>query len=167
MTEVVLLLGGNLGNREFILNTALDKITEQIGKITNESSVYETAPWGFETNKSFLNQVIRVKTKLGPTELLVTLLSIEQELGRTRNEKKYQSRIIDIDILLFDTLIINEKNLTIPHPRLHERMFTLIPLAEIAGDHIHPGFGKTINTLLFSCKDKSEVNVYHKKTRQC
>lgn len=163
MNEAFLLLGGNQGNREVMLQSAMCKIADKVGDIAGASSVYETAPWGFKTNDTFLNQVIRVNTKLDPNELLATLLNIEKELGRSRSEIKYQSRIIDIDILLYDGLIIHEKDLTIPHPRLHERLFTLVPLAEIAGEHIHPGLGKNINALLNACEDNSDVSLYQKK----
>lgn len=161
----MLLLGGNQGDREDILNSAVRKIEDKVGDIANKSLIYETAAWGFDTKDAFLNQVIHVNTNLSPNHLLDTILNIEQELGRTRNENEhqYKSRSIDIDILLFDDLEMNEPDLTIPHPRLHERMFALMPLAEIAGSFIHPVFNKSIDSLLNSCIDKLSVKVYNPK----
>lgn len=161
----MLLLGGNQGDREDILNSAVRKIEDKVGTIANKSLIYETAAWGFDTKDAFLNQVIHVNTNLSPNHLLDTILNIEQELGRTRNdnEHQYKSRSIDIDILLFDDLEMNEPDLTIPHPRLHERMFALMPLAEIAGSFIHPVFNKSIDSLLNSCIDKLSVKVYNPK----
>ncbi|MEZ5082486.1 MAG: 2-amino-4-hydroxy-6-hydroxymethyldihydropteridine diphosphokinase [Bacteroidales bacterium] len=164
MKKAILLLGGNKGNRERTLQLALMKIEEMAGTIIKKSSVYETAPWGFCTNEFFLNLVILIETNLSAHDLLDIILNIEQDLGRSRFGNKYQSRTIDIDILLMDDLVLNEPHLTIPHPRLHERLFTLIPLAEIAGKAIHPVFYKTINQLLDSCSDRQSVNIYSQKS---
>ncbi|WP_221389791.1 2-amino-4-hydroxy-6-hydroxymethyldihydropteridine diphosphokinase [Dyadobacter sp. NIV53] len=156
---VFLLLGSNLGERLQVLRSAVELIEEQIGQIKSASSVYETAPWGVLDQPAFLNQVIELQTVLDPEEVLRIILAIEQELGRVRYER-WGARVIDIDILYFQDLILDSARLTIPHPRLHERRFTLAPLAEIAPDFIHPVFHKSSAQLLAVCTDNSEVKLF-------
>lgn len=151
-----LLLGSNLGNRKQILKNAATNIEAKIGSISVYSSIYETLAWGFEEQPAFLNQVIVVTTKLNPHQLLSTINNIETELGRVRHEK-WGERLIDIDILYFDNLIVNTENLVIPHPEIANRRFTLIPLVEIAARFTHPILGKTQTELLANCKDELEV----------
>lgn len=148
-----LLLGSNLGDREGILRDAGHHLEDRVGKLLCGSSVYETAPWGKPDQPDFLNQVLQIDTNLSPAELLRTVLSIENELGRSRSEK-WGSRIIDIDILFYNDLVIDEPGLTIPHPFLHERNFCLQPLFEIAPNLIHPLKHKTIQELL---KDLTDI----------
>jgi len=155
-----LCLGTNLGNREGNLKEALGMIEESIGRIVSSSSVYETEPWGFESENEFLNMVINVETDLKPSGLMGRILMIEANLGRLRDEKKYSSRIIDIDILLYDKKIINRISLIIPHPLLHKRKFVLVPLCEIAPEEIHPVLKKTFISLQKECKDWSRVRIY-------
>ncbi len=156
MVNVFLLLGSNLGNRELQLKQAITNIEKQIGTITKSSSVYQTAAWGKTDVPSYLNQVIQLETTLPASILLDKILNIELELGRVR-EEKWGSRIIDIDILFYGDMIINKQNLQIPHPELHNRRFTMEPLAEIAPDWIHPVFNKSILTIKNEIVDSLEV----------
>ena len=157
MNQVYLLTGCNLGDRHGLLERAKKIIVEKIGEIDKESSIYETAPWGFESEQDFLNQVIYVSTDLSPKEVLNKCLEIENELGRVRQSEHYSSRTIDIDILFYNDEIINEQVLIIPHERLHKRRFTLEPLVEIAPDLIHPVIKKSLSDILKECNDNSEV----------
>lgn len=160
MKIVFLGIGTNLGNREVNLKKAIGRIEEFIGPVLQYSSVYKTEPWGFQTDDEFLNQVVRVETVLTPSGLLGRILMIESLLGRVRSRQRYSSRLIDIDILLYEDLILDSETLKIPHPLMYDRKFVLIPLCEIASEMIHPALKKTIAELLEICKDKSEVKKY-------
>lgn len=140
MATVYLGLGTNLGDKEANLRTAIYKLQERIGKQVSLSSFYETAPWGFESDHSFLNAAIGLETSLSPIEILHITQEIEKELGRTKKSVNgsYSDRLIDIDILLYDTLVLQTPELTIPHPLMTERDFVMKPLIEIAGNAIHP-----------------------------
>jgi 2-amino-4-hydroxy-6-hydroxymethyldihydropteridine diphosphokinase len=164
MKIVFLGIGTNLGDRASNLKEAFSSIEEHIGPVLKSSSVYETEPWGFQAEDQFLNMVLKVETKLSPSGLLGRILMIETLLGRVRTEKLYSSRVIDIDILLYDNLIVNEEALQIPHPKMHERKFVLVPLNEIAADTIHSVLKKTISSLLKKCKDKSKVRKFYPPT---
>ena len=157
MKKVFLGIGTNLGNRESNLKEAVARIEEYIGPVVKSSSVYETEPWGFQTENEFLNMVVKVETKLTPSGLLGRILMIESLSGRVRGEKQYTSRVIDIDLLLYENMIIDEESLKIPHPLMHERRFVLVPLCEIESQMIHPVLNKSIASLLGACKDKSKV----------
>lgn len=149
MATVYLGLGTNLGNKEANLRTAIYKLQERIGKQVSLSSFYETAPWGFESDHSFLNAAIGLETNLSPIEILHITQEIEKELGRTKKSinGSYSDRLIDIDILLYDTLVLQTPELTIPHPLMTERDFVMKPLIEIAGNVIHPTRQKTLSGL--------------------
>lgn len=157
MNKVFLGLGTNLGDREANLKMAIESIIENIGPVVSSSSVYETEPWGFRTKDLFLNMVAGVETKLKPSGLLGRMLMIEAKMGRLRSGKEYSSRIIDLDILLYGEEILDSKSLVIPHPKLHERRFVLVPLCEIAPDLVHPVLKKSIKQLLSECPDKNNV----------
>lgn len=157
MRKVFLGLGSNLGKREENLKQAMEKIMEFIGPVIRISSVYETEAWGFQSEYLFLNIVAEAETNLKPSGLLGRLLMIESLLGRLREGKGYKSRTIDIDILLYGKQIINKGDLKIPHARMHERRFVLVPFCEIAPGRIHPVLGKDMATLLKECKDKGKV----------
>ncbi len=157
--KAIVLLGTNLGDRLVMLSTALNLLKANNLKIIEFSRIYETAAWGLEEQPAFLNQVIKMETLFNPSELLGRLLAIENEMGRQR-VKKWEQRCIDLDILFFNDDIIHETNLTVPHPYLHERRFTLIPVSEIIPEYIHPVFRKTINQLLVECKDDKMVSLF-------
>ncbi|WP_460937348.1 2-amino-4-hydroxy-6-hydroxymethyldihydropteridine diphosphokinase [Spirosoma humi] len=156
---IYLLLGANLGNRTKTLQRAVDLIAEYVGPVTQQSVLYETAPWGVTDQPTYLNQVLAVDTTLLPEDILGQTQTIEQELGRVRFEK-WGARVIDIDILYYDDLVQQSDTLTIPHPYLHQRRFTLVPLAEIAPDFMHPVLLKTTTELLAECTDESKVMPY-------
>lgn len=149
MATIYLGLGTNLGDKEANLRTAIYKLQERIGKQVSLSSFYETAPWGFKSDHSFLNAAIGLETNLSPIEVLHITQEIEKELGRTKKSVNgsYSDRLIDIDILLYDTLVLQTPELTIPHPLMTERDFVMNPLIEIAGNVIHPTRQKTLSEL--------------------
>jgi len=160
MNFVFLQLGSNIGDRVLMFDKAKNLIKQKIGAIIKQSSIYETQPWGFNTDDLFLNQVLLVETKIQPDELLEIILNIEVALGRVRKSDKYESRLIDIDILFYDNSIINNEKLIIPHPLIQDRLFVLEPLNEIARDFVHPVLKKTINELLLKCDDKLKIKKY-------
>ncbi len=156
MTTVHLLLGSNLGNREHNLQLANQEIGRLLGPIITASSVYKTAAWGNTNQPEFYNQVVVATTEKSPEEALRAILNIEDQLGRTRTEK-WGSRIIDIDILFWDDQVVSTPELTIPHPGIPQRRFTLIPLLEISPDFIHPVLQKSVQELLQECTDTLSV----------
>nr|WP_224996562.1 2-amino-4-hydroxy-6-hydroxymethyldihydropteridine diphosphokinase [Cesiribacter sp. SM1] len=158
MNGIYLLSGSNLGNRMAWLEQALTAIEKRVGKIKAQSSLYETAAWGKEDQPSFLNQVVEVSTELTPLELISTLLSIEKELERTR-EEAWAPRTLDLDILYYGNHVVSTPGLTLPHPRLHLRRFTLVPLCEIAPLFVHPVLKKNNLQLLAECPDQLQVNL--------
>jgi 2-amino-4-hydroxy-6-hydroxymethyldihydropteridine diphosphokinase len=157
MTKLYILLGGNLGDKGKIFSEARVNLNSLIGEITAQSAVYETEPWGFESTDLFWNQVLEITTRLSPEEVLRKTQQTELELGRIRKSNQYDSRIIDIDILFYGDEIIELPNLEIPHPRIQERKFVLVPLNEIAPGLKHPVFQKTISQLLADCADQLRV----------
>jgi len=149
MALVYLSLGTNLGDKEQNLNNAIVQLSKQVGDVLKQSAFFASEPWGFDSKNEFLNAVILINTSLSPVELLKKTQEIETGLGRkTKSTVGYSDRLIDIDILFYDNLIIDEAELKIPHPFIAERDFVLIPLSEIAPELIHPVSGKSISELI-------------------
>jgi 2-amino-4-hydroxy-6-hydroxymethyldihydropteridine diphosphokinase len=157
MNTAYLLLGSNEGDRLQHLSQASKLIGQRAGMLVNQSAIYVTVAWGYNDQPDFLNQVVSISTDLSPQQLLNTMLSIEQEIGRTRTGAKWMQRIIDIDILFYNDLVMETEELNIPHPFLQDRRFVLVPLLEIASTYIHPVFLKSIAALTEACTDKLEV----------
>lgn len=157
--EVFLSLGSNEGDRMGMLCSAIEEINRQYGPIIKISSIYETEAWGNKDQEAFLNQVLSVNIDEDPAETMRKLLEIESKLGRVRREK-WGSRKIDIDILFFGEIILKEKELCIPHDRIGERLFILIPLNEIAPNFRHPAQGLLIRELLSKCSDTCAVKKF-------
>lgn len=155
--QLILCLGGNLGNKAQIFSETSDWIENEIGNVLNASPIYETPPWGFETENRFWNQILVVETSFAPLEVLQKIRGIEKYFGRERKEGIYLSRKMDIDILFYDNEIIQTEELTIPHPLLAKRRFVLAPLCDILPEHVHPENGKLVKQMLAECSDKSEV----------
>ncbi len=158
MPRTHLLLGSSLGDRVQTMTTAREALSE-LGELTAVSHLYETAPWGGEASELFLNQVVELHTDLDPLALLESCLSLEAQLGRQRTVKN-ADRAIDIDLLYYDQLAFENARLTLPHPGLHTRRFTLVPLAEIAPTLRHPLLGSSSQELLEACQDELEVYAY-------
>lgn len=156
MHNVYLLTGSNVGDSLALLNTAIKHINTQVGKVIQQSSIYKTAPWGNVNQQHFYNQVLLVQTTLSAHQVLQTILQIELDMGRVR-ELKWAPRTIDIDILFYDNLVMDEDDLTVPHPLLHLRKFTLQPMAELAANLVHPKLHATISQLLVLCPDTGLV----------
>jgi 2-amino-4-hydroxy-6-hydroxymethyldihydropteridine diphosphokinase len=157
MNTAYLLLGSNEGDRLEHLSRALKLINQKAGVLVTQSAIYVTVAWGNRDQPDFLNQVVCITTDLSPEQLLKALLSIEQEIGRTRSGTKWMQRIIDLDILFYNDLVMTTEELTIPHPFLQDRKFVLVPLLEIAAAYVHPVFQKNIAVLTEACTDKLEV----------
>ncbi|MBI9067736.1 MAG: 2-amino-4-hydroxy-6-hydroxymethyldihydropteridine diphosphokinase [Salinivirgaceae bacterium] len=156
MHEVYLEVGGNQGDRLELIIEVKKQIAKYIGEIVNQSSIYETPPWGFESELNFYNQIILVESNLEVSELLASIHKIELSLGRIRGTEQYISRTMDIDILFYGIEVIDQLNIQVPHPRIQDRKFVLIPLAELNDLFVHPKLNKTINQLLLECTDTSK-----------
>lgn len=159
MNRAYLLTGSNIGNREEALIKAIVNLNLHCGSVINTSSIYETAPWGKTDQPAFLNQAIELHTTLNARQLIRKILKVEKLMGRERKEK-FGPRLIDIDILLFNTEIHNYPLLKIPHPEIQNRRFVLMPMAEIAPVIIHPVLHKSISDLLLNCPDKLDVKKF-------
>ncbi len=158
--QVILALGSNLGDRLANLGAAIAAMPPAL-RVERASSVYQTPPWGITDQPWFLNQVIRGSTALPPAELLTFLKELEQRIGR-QPAARYGPRLIDLDILFYDELILQTDKLTIPHPGLHSRAFVLVPLVEVAPDWIHPILGRSTAELL-AMVDDSDIEPYRQK----
>jgi len=163
VSEVILGLGSNMGNRLSYLGYAVKQLRSEAGDIIAQSSVWESEPWGFEAEELFLNMTVILSTRMEPPALLRVISNIESSLGRRRRRGSgYHSRVIDIDILLWGDRIMAIPWLQVPHPRIAQRRFVLEPLCEIAPDAIHPVSLKTMKDLLVLCEDHSEVKLFSK-----
>jgi 2-amino-4-hydroxy-6-hydroxymethyldihydropteridine diphosphokinase len=149
-------LGANLGDRHENLREAVRRL-RKLGRVTAVSSLYETAPVGYVDQPPFLNAVVGLETRHGPQELMAALLAIERDLGRTRSFQD-APRTLDLDLLLYGEATFATQDLTVPHPRLHERLFVLEPLAEIAPDAWHPCLNESALALLAALPDRSRVD---------
>lgn len=159
-SHVIAGLGSNLGERLDLLRRTLLLIREHAGEITAQSSIWESEPWGFEADEHFLNMAVTIDTTLAPMELLQLFRSIEGRLGRKRSGRgRYESRTIDIDILLWGQRIISLPALSVPHPALADRKFVLLPLMEIAPAERHPVTGFTVKEMFDQCHDNSSVRL--------
>ncbi len=159
MTHIVYLaLGTNLGERLDNLHAALNAFAPQI-RVTEQSRVYETEPWGYADQPAFLNLVIRAETLLSPQALLGVLKELEATLGRTPSFRN-GPRLIDLDILFYDDIILDTPGLVIPHPRLHERTFVLVPLLDVAPDLMHPILRRTMSQIMQELNG-SGVNLFN------
>lgn len=148
LASCALLLGGNMGDRADFINKAIDLISERIGEVRTRSKFYESEAWGFECNDKFLNMAIIVNTVLSPFQLLSSIKEIEKELGRVKLKYgEYESRVIDIDIIFYDDVVLVSDELTIPHRLMHERQFVLEPMKEVLPDYIHPILNRKVSEL--------------------
>ena len=145
-----------MGDRCVNLASAYD-ILENLGvKVLQKSSVYESDPWGYEEQASFLNQVIKVETELSPESLVQICKEAEKQIGRV-DSFKWGPRVLDVDVIFYGDEVVEKPECTIPHHLMHNRLFVLIPLNEIAGDFVHPVFRKNVSELLKACEDKHGV----------
>ncbi|WP_339606393.1 2-amino-4-hydroxy-6-hydroxymethyldihydropteridine diphosphokinase [uncultured Roseivirga sp.] len=159
MSDIYLLLGTNLGDREKNLQIAKEQLTAHQLTIKKESSIYETAAWGVENQPSFLNQVVTVDSDKNPERVLIIINIIEGLMGRIRN-LKWAQRLIDIDILYYGNSVIDKPKLKVPHPEIQNRRFTLAPLVELAPNFKHPISGKTQLEMLEECQDKLKADIF-------
>lgn len=159
-SDVIIGLGSNLGDRFKALSRALAMIGKEAGRVEATSSVWETEPWGFEADEQFLNMVAVIDTVMQPLQLMQLFRSVEGRMGRRRHGGgRYESRIIDIDILLWGDRIISVPGLEVPHPAIADRRFVLEPLCEVAPGAMHPVTGLTAAEMLAMCDDRSDVRL--------
>ncbi|MBX6379546.1 MAG: 2-amino-4-hydroxy-6-hydroxymethyldihydropteridine diphosphokinase [Thermoflavifilum aggregans] len=159
MSDIILLLGGNLGDRYAYLQKATAAIQTRMGEVVEVSAIYETACWGGDQQPDYLNQALRIQTTLLPEQVLDAALGIEAELGRVRT-RMWEPRVMDIDLIFYDRLVYHSERLILPHPRIAVRKFVLIPLAELIPGYIHPVYHKSIAELLSLCPDPSAVKYW-------
>lgn len=155
--KVFLGLGTNLGDRPFNLRLANNHISKRCGSVIETSGMYISPAWGFASENEFYNQCLKIETHFTPDELIDELLSIEVDMGRVRESFTYSDRIMDIDVLFYDDLLVQTSKLLVPHPRIADRRFVLAPMTELAPNLIHPQIGKTMEVLLEDCKDSGVV----------
>lgn len=157
MTNVVLSLGSNIEPRKDHLDRAVSQIRAWSGKKLRLSNIYITEPYGYNSAHEYLNMAVELDTDLTPEEIMHRISALESEMGRHRTDGKIEDRTIDIDLLFYGGEIIHEKDLDVPHPRLHQRNFVLTPLLDIVPDLFHPELKKPVWELYDECKDRGEV----------
>lgn len=158
MHEVFLGIGGNIGNKYSNFNKAYKLIETTLGEIIRQSSIYESPPWGFDADENFWNQVLLIETIHSPLKLLDKIKKIQSLFKRKQVRETYASREMDIDILYYDKIIMESDILVIPHNQIQNRLFVLVPLAEIAPRFVHPLLGMTTIELIDECKDSSVLS---------
>ena len=156
---VFLSLGSNLGDRIRNMERSMELIEIHIGNISGRSGIYESDAWGFESKNAFYNMCLEVRTEFSADRVMEAIILIENSMGRKRTGSGYSDRLIDIDLLFYNGLIINTSSLTLPHPMIEERRFVLSPLAEITPGFVHPVLNCTVADLLAECKDGSHVEL--------
>ena len=156
-TKVFISLGTNLGKKRENLYKAIEYISNTCGIIKQKSRIYSSEPWGYQSFNNYLNQVIEIETVLAPEELIEKLLKIEELMGRKRDGSKVADRIIDLDILFYNDEVRSTRNLKIPHPRMHERNFVILPMVDLDKNFIHPTLKKSMKELKKVSTDKSPV----------
>lgn len=166
MHRVFLIIGGNLGDRELYLSQTVLQVEKNIGFIVSKSDIFESSPWGFSHPIPFLNQVLEVETNHSALCLLDACQRIENDLGRDRYGENYTARTVDIDVLFYDDCIFTLPPLIVPHRLLHERMFVLEPLSQVAPDLVHPLLGRTISQIKAECEDETKVWAYKSVTER-
>lgn len=159
MADAVICLGSNLGDRVEQIRSGVRSLENAGCRVLKKSALYETEPWGKTDQPPYLNQVMGLDCPLSPGGLMQQILMIERNAGRERKQR-WEPRTLDIDILFYDDLVVNEPHLAIPHPHLHQRKFVLVPLAEILPGLIHPVLGKKVSELLEALKDPLRVEPY-------
>jgi 2-amino-4-hydroxy-6-hydroxymethyldihydropteridine diphosphokinase len=157
MTDIFLGIGGNLGCRKINIDVTIEYISQLIAKPFKISSLYMTEPWGFEHAQYFLNGVIHIKSEISLEDLHKQTLEIEKLMKRIKSKGGYEGRTMDIDILFFGQEVINNEHLHIPHQKLQDRLFVLLPMFEIAPNFLHPIFNQSISEILKNCTDKSKI----------
>lgn len=157
--NIFLGLGSNQGDRELNLKNSIKLLNSRVGKVLNTSGIYESEPWGFKNQNYFLNQAIEIETHIDPNDLLNICKNIEYDMGR-KPERRWGKRVIDIDILYYQSKVMNEEKLIIPHKLMHERKFVMIPLNDLNENHLHPILKITNKEILNKCIDSCKVKYY-------
>ncbi|MEC8679315.1 MAG: 2-amino-4-hydroxy-6-hydroxymethyldihydropteridine diphosphokinase [Bacteroidota bacterium] len=157
--NIFLGLGSNQGDRELNLKNSIKLLNSRVGKVLNTSAIYESEPWGVKNQNYFLNQVVEIETHIDPNDLLNICKNIEYYMGR-KPEIRWGKRVIDIDILYYQSKIINQEKLIIPHKLMHERNFVMIPLNDLNENHLHPILKITNKEILNKCIDSCNVKYY-------
>ncbi|HWP24643.1 MAG TPA: 2-amino-4-hydroxy-6-hydroxymethyldihydropteridine diphosphokinase [Candidatus Binatia bacterium] len=159
--QVYVGIGSNVGNKRENFFEAISRLSKLPDtRVIKESSLYESEPLG-DSKEWFVNGVVEIETKFKPEMLLKKFKNIERAMGRKKVKKRWGARVIDLDILLYDSAVVKKKTLRIPHPEMAHRKFVLVPLSEIAPQVVHPELGVTISELLVNVKDDKRVHLYH------